>query len=99
MVSYGDHGIGKGPPSRGLVPNIVRRPMARSVGRLVPERMETGALWDHIETLSWRLRWTYGLNAREREAVLDQLQDCVHELKDRSLQLDLPFEDQVATSK
>jgi len=31
--------------------------------------------------------------------VLDQLQDCVHELKDRSLQLDLPFEDQVATSK
>jgi hypothetical protein len=72
--------------------------MPRSVGRLCPERMDSVALWGHIETLCWRLRWTYGLNAREREAVLDQLQDCVRELKERNLQLELPFEDQAAES-
>jgi hypothetical protein len=56
-------------------------------------------LLQHIKTLEHRLRWTYGLNAREREAVLDQLDDVVNELEQRGLQLELPFEDQGSESR
>jgi hypothetical protein len=64
----------------------------------MPERMDSLELWAHVQTLIWRLRWAYGLNAREREAVLDQLAACITELKQRGIQLELPFEDQATES-
>ena len=65
--------------------------MARSVGRLAPDRMSTDALFDFVlDRLSW-LRWESGYSVKECDAAIKQLYAAVYELQDRVKQLHLPF--------
>jgi hypothetical protein len=73
--------------------------MPRPVAGLVPERMTERALWDRVQWIASALRWQGGYTLSEHEHFLDQLEDCVRELKVRGVQLSMDLEDQAADSR
>jgi hypothetical protein len=73
--------------------------MPRHIGALAPDRMTDQALWDRVQWIASALRWQSGYTLSEREHFLDQLEDCVRELKLRGVQLSIELEDQTADSR
>jgi hypothetical protein len=53
-------------------------------------------IWDRMADLITRCRWEYQYTLQERELMLDQLQDCLIELRTRGTQLAMSPEDHPA---
>jgi hypothetical protein len=73
--------------------------MPRPIAGLAVDRMTERALWDRVQWIASALRWEGGYTLSEREHFLDQLEDCVRELKVRGVQLSIELEDQTADSR
>lgn len=63
--------------------------MSRTTGRLSPQHMSNHQLYQRARTLVDALRWRHGRQWKERERLLDELDEVLVELQMRGTQLTL----------
>jgi len=63
--------------------------MSRNRATLAPDRMATSALWARALTLTDAVRYRHQRPFMEREALLDELETVIRELRLRGTQLHL----------